>query len=90
MSSNYEWQKHLSNERVQARLQEATEYRRLKQTKGESQFALSMRLRVSLLLKLLISALAGAIAVVWLLMATLPVRAQWARQSRPRLMTIRR
>lgn len=75
MSSNYEWQKHLSNERVQARLQEATEYRRLKQTKSEPQFALPMTLRVSLLLKLLISALAGAIAVVWLLTATLPVRA---------------
>lgn len=59
MSSNYEWLKQQSNERVQARLQEAKEHRRAKQGNSRSPLPLP--------LKIMVPALVGTIVAFWLL-----------------------
>ena len=67
MNSNYEWQKHQANERVQARLQEAEAHRQAKQTKqgnGRSQFPLPW--------SIVIPALAGIFVAIWLLTSCSP------------------
>ncbi|MBE2224750.1 MAG: hypothetical protein IAF02_24635 [Anaerolineae bacterium] len=67
MNSNYEWQKHQANERVQARLQEADAHRQAKQAKqgnGRSQFPLPLRI--------VIPALVGIFVALWLLTSCTP------------------
>jgi hypothetical protein len=48
MNSNFDWQKHQVNERVQARYQEAEIHRSLKATKGESSSLLGKMIRLPL------------------------------------------
>ena len=59
MNSNYEWQKHQANERVQARLHEADKHRRATQANGRSP------LRIPL--KVMIPGFVGLIVAFWLL-----------------------
>ena len=46
MDSNFEWQKHRANERVQARLQRAEIHRLRKSAKGESSSMLGKMIRL--------------------------------------------
>lgn len=66
MNSNYEWQKHQANERVQARLQEAEAHRQAKQAGNQSSFPP--------LLKLMIPILTGVIFAIWLLTSCTPLQ----------------
>lgn len=61
MSSNYELQRQLTMQRMDARRQEAEEHRRGKQAGGRAPFPLP--------LKLVIPALLGAFVAIWLLSA---------------------
>ena len=67
MNSNYEWQKHQANERVQARLQEAEAHRQAKQARqgnDRSQFPFP--------LSIVIPALVGIFVAIWLLTSCTP------------------
>ena len=59
MNSNFEWQKHQTNQRVQARLQEAAAHRQAKQGAGRSPVALPLRM--------VVLAGVGLIVAIWLL-----------------------
>jgi preprotein translocase subunit SecY len=58
MSSNYQWQQHQANERIQARLKEAEQHRSAKQENGRETFSP---------LKIMIPGLIIVIVALWLL-----------------------
>lgn len=59
MNSNFEWQKHQANERVQARLQDGAAHRRAKQGNDRVPFALPVRMAI------LVGV--GVMVAIWLL-----------------------
>lgn len=59
MNSNYQWQKHQANERVQAHLREAAEHRRVKQANSQSLAPAPW--------KMMIPILVGVAVALWLL-----------------------
>jgi hypothetical protein len=59
MSSNFEWQKRQANERVQLRLHEAAEHRRVRQGRGRTSF--------SNVVRIIIPTLVGLVVAIWLL-----------------------
>ncbi len=59
MNSNYQWQKHQANERVQSHLREATEHRRVKQAKSQSLAPAPWKMMIPILI--------GVAVTLWLL-----------------------